>query len=64
MARLHRVAHRIIWVNPLRASPGYAPEARGMAAALPFVDRFVAGHSLAALADLVQIIGGKRGTGA
>lgn len=49
MARLARVAYRIIWVNPLKAGPGYEPLAGGMAAALPFVDRFVEGHSLAAL---------------
>ena len=49
MARLHRVAHRIVWVNPLKASQGYAPLAAGMAAALPYVDEFVEGHSLASL---------------
>ena len=47
MQRLGRVAHRIVWVNPLKVTPGYAPLARGMAAALPYVDRFVEGHSLA-----------------
>ena len=57
MARLHRVAHRVVWVNPLKASPGYAPIAAGMAAALPFVDDFVAGHSLASLSELVDVIG-------
>lgn len=56
MARLHRVAHRVVWVNPLKASPGYAPVARGMAAALPHVDAFVEGHSLEALEDLVEVI--------
>ena len=45
MARLHRVAHRVVWVNPLKVTPGYAPLARGMAAALPYVDDFVEGHS-------------------
>jgi uncharacterized protein with von Willebrand factor type A (vWA) domain len=54
MARLHRVAHRVIWVNPLKASPGYAPLAQGMAAALPHVDAFVEGHSLAALEELTR----------
>jgi uncharacterized protein with von Willebrand factor type A (vWA) domain len=63
MGRLHRVAHQVIWVNPLKAAPGYAPLAQGMAAALPHVDRFVTGHSLRALGDLVDIIGGKRGAG-
>lgn len=56
MARLARVAHRIVWVNPLKASPDYAPLARGMAAALPFVDDFVDGHSLTALEELVAVI--------
>ena len=56
MRRLRRVAHRIVWVNPLKASSGYAPLARGMAAALPHVDEFVEGHSIAALQDLVGII--------
>jgi hypothetical protein len=56
MGRLSRVAHRIVWVNPLKASPGYAPLARGMAAALPYVDEFVEGHSLAALEELAGVI--------
>jgi uncharacterized protein with von Willebrand factor type A (vWA) domain len=58
MQRLARVAHRVVWANPLKASPGYAPLARGMAAALPFVDDFVEGHSLAALERLAAVIGG------
>jgi uncharacterized protein with von Willebrand factor type A (vWA) domain len=57
IARLQRVAHRLVWVNPLKASPGYAPLARGMAAALPHVDEFVEGHSVNALRDLVEVIG-------
>jgi uncharacterized protein with von Willebrand factor type A (vWA) domain len=57
MARLHRVAHRVVWVNPLKATPEYAPLARGMAAALPHVDEFVTGHSVAALEDLVAVLG-------
>jgi uncharacterized protein with von Willebrand factor type A (vWA) domain len=56
MARLGRVAHRVIWVNPLKASPGYEPLARGMAAALPHVDEFVEGHSLASLQELAEVI--------
>ena len=58
MARLRRVAHRVVWVNPLKAAPGYAPLAQGMAAALPFVDDFVEGHSLASLEMLVHVVGG------
>ncbi len=56
MARLHRAAHRTIWVNPLKASTGYEPLARGMAAALPHVDQFVEGHSAASLDALVGVI--------
>ena len=56
MARLSRVAHRVVWVNPLKASPDYAPLAQGMAAALPFVDDFVEGHSLDALEELARVI--------
>jgi uncharacterized protein len=56
MARLARVAHRVVWVNPLKASPDYQPLARGMAAALPYVDDFVEGHSLASLEELAAVI--------
>ena len=59
MARLHRVAHRVVWVNPLKASPGYAPLARGMAAALPHVDAFVEGHSIDALERLSAVVAGE-----
>jgi uncharacterized protein len=58
MARLHRLARRVIWVNPLKASPDFAPLARGMAAALPWVDEFIPGHSLAALEHLAAVIAG------
>ncbi|HET6793046.1 MAG TPA: VWA domain-containing protein [Acidimicrobiales bacterium] len=56
MRRLRAVAHRVVWVNPLKASPGYAPLARGMAAALPYVDEFMEGHSLASLERLAEVI--------
>ena len=54
--RLHRITHRLVWVNPLKATPGYEPLARGMAAALPHVDLFLEGHSLASLEDLAEVI--------
>ena len=54
MRRLHRVAHKVVWVNPLKVTPGYAPLARGMAAALPHVDAFVEGHSLDAMEQLAR----------
>jgi uncharacterized protein with von Willebrand factor type A (vWA) domain len=58
MARLRRIAHRIVWANPLKGSPRYEPLARGMAAALPSVDVFLSGHdvqSLEKLADAIAI---------
>jgi uncharacterized protein with von Willebrand factor type A (vWA) domain len=58
MQRLQRVTYDLIWVNPLKVSPGYAPLARGMAAALPYVDHFVEGHSLAAMEELANVIAG------
>jgi uncharacterized protein len=57
MARLHRLAHRVVWSNPHKAQPGYEPLTGGMLAALPYVDDFVAGHSLAALEELAGVIG-------
>jgi uncharacterized protein len=57
MARLRRLAHRVVWTNPHKARPGYEPLTAGMAAALPYVDDFVAGHSLAALEELAGVIG-------
>ena len=58
MQRLQRISYQTVWVNPLKVTPGYAPLARGMAAALPYVDAFVEGHSLAAMEELSQVISG------
>jgi uncharacterized protein with von Willebrand factor type A (vWA) domain len=52
MARLARLAHRVVWLNPLKASASYEPLARGMQAALPHVDVFASGHSLATIESL------------
>ncbi|WP_051218369.1 vWA domain-containing protein [Nocardioides insulae] len=57
VARLHRVAHRVVWVNPHRGKVGYEPLQRGIVAVLPHLDDFVAGHSLATYAELVEVIG-------
>ena len=61
VARLHRLSHRVVWSNPRKAAPGYAPLAAGMAAALPHVDDFVEGHSLAALEHLAAVVLGAPG---
>jgi len=57
MQRLSRLAHRMVWVNPHKAQPGYEPLTAGMRAALPYVDDFVAGHSLDALEQLARVLG-------
>jgi uncharacterized protein with von Willebrand factor type A (vWA) domain len=56
MARLGRLAHRLVWVNPLKGSPRYQPLARGMAAALPHVDSFLPGHNLQSLEALCEVL--------
>jgi uncharacterized protein with von Willebrand factor type A (vWA) domain len=56
MRAIHRKARKVIWLNPLLESSRYAPEARGMRAALPYVDEFASGHSLEALARLPELI--------
>jgi uncharacterized protein with von Willebrand factor type A (vWA) domain len=52
MARLSRLAYRVVWLNPLKEDPAYEPLARGMRAALPHVDVFISGHNLASLEAL------------
>ncbi|HVQ77088.1 MAG TPA: VWA domain-containing protein [Candidatus Binatia bacterium] len=54
MLALRRKAGRVIWLNPLLGNPSYEPLTRGMAAALPLVDRFAAAHNLASLRDLAS----------
>jgi uncharacterized protein with von Willebrand factor type A (vWA) domain len=56
MARLARLAWRVIWVNPLKGSPRYEPLARGMAASLPHVDVFLPGHNLESLEALGRVV--------
>jgi uncharacterized protein len=56
MARLSRVAHRIVWANPRTQSPRYRPEVGGMAAAWPYCDAVVSAHNLDALDDLLNAL--------
>lgn len=58
MQRLSRQAHRVIWVNPLAGDPKFQPLARGLVAALPFVDELIAGHSIEGLEDLARVLEG------
>ncbi len=54
--RLHLSSRRLIWLNPLLRWDGFAPKAQGVAAMLPHVDSFRAGHSIASLEDLAAVI--------
>ncbi len=56
MMRLRRLAHRVVWVNPHRGKPGYLPVQQGIVAALPYVDDFVAGHSMATFEELIEVV--------
>jgi uncharacterized protein with von Willebrand factor type A (vWA) domain len=56
MAKLRRLVHKIVWVNPLKGSPHYEPLARGMAAALPSIDEFLPGHNLESLEELSRVL--------
>jgi uncharacterized protein with von Willebrand factor type A (vWA) domain len=56
MARLRRLAHSVVWVNPHKGRAGYEPLTGGMQAALPSIDHFVSGHSMAAFEALTGVI--------
>jgi len=56
MAHLHRSCHRLIWLNPLIGAAGYRPETRGMRAALPHCDDFLAAHDVNALDELGKLL--------
>jgi uncharacterized protein len=61
MARLSRCSHSVIWLNPLKAHERYEPLTRGMRAALPHVDHFLAGNSISSLEELAQLMEGGLG---
>jgi uncharacterized protein with von Willebrand factor type A (vWA) domain len=56
MARLHRIAYRIVWANPRTQSERYRPEVGGMAAAWPYCDAVVSAHNFEALDDLLEAL--------
>jgi hypothetical protein len=57
MRAIHARARTLIWLNPLLADPRYEPTARGMQAALPFVDHFCPAHNLESLERLIPLLG-------
>jgi uncharacterized protein with von Willebrand factor type A (vWA) domain len=56
MRRLRQRCRRIIWLNPLIGRRDYSPQARGMQAALPYVDLFAPAHNLESLAALAPYL--------
>jgi uncharacterized protein len=54
--RLSRLAHRLVWVNPHRGKAGYEPVQAGIAACLPYLDDFLAGHSFATFTELTEVM--------
>lgn len=53
LRELRRRVGRVIWLNPLMGAPGFAPETRGMRAALPHLDALVPCHNIAALEAII-----------
>ena len=63
MERLRLSARAVVWLNPLLRWEGFAPRAKGIAAMLPHVTSFRAGHNIAALEGLAAAIGDPGDTG-
>ena len=56
VARLRRLSHRLIWMNPHRGKTGYRPVQGGISACLPHLDHFLAGHSMTAFEELLRVL--------
>ncbi|HEY6930181.1 MAG TPA: VWA domain-containing protein, partial [Thermoanaerobaculia bacterium] len=56
MRTIHTRARQVLWLNPLLSDPRYEPTARGMAAALPYVDRLLPAHNLETLERLIPML--------
>ena len=57
MATLRRSCHRLLWIDPLAARPGFEPATVGLRAALPWVDELVPAASVASLTELAARLG-------
>jgi hypothetical protein len=57
MATLRRSCHRLLWIDPLAARPGFEPATVGLRAAMPFIDELVPAASVASLEDLAERLG-------
>jgi uncharacterized protein len=58
MGTLRRSCHRLLWIDPLAARPGFEPATVGLRAALPYVDELVPAASVSSLEELARRLGG------
>ncbi len=56
MRAIRARARRVVWLNPLAGDPRYEPTARGMRAALPFLDVLAPAHNLESLERLLPLV--------
>ena len=56
IARLHRRARRLIWLNPLLRYQRFEPKSLGIKALLPHVDEFRPVHNIASLTALIEAL--------
>ena len=54
MYYLHKNSRYVLWLNPLKGSPGFQPNTRGMQAAMPYIDFFTSAHNIISLRNLVR----------
>jgi uncharacterized protein with von Willebrand factor type A (vWA) domain len=57
MATLRRSCHRLIWLDPLAARPGFEPATLGLRAALPYIDDLVPCATVASLEEMARRLG-------
>lgn len=57
MPTLRRSCHRLLWIDPLAARPGFEPATAGLRAALPHADELIAAASVDSLAELAERLG-------
>jgi uncharacterized protein len=56
ISRLRRCVHRVLWLNPLKADPGFAPLTQGMQATMPYVDGLLPGNSIKSVAEMADVL--------
>lgn len=57
MRKIHSKSAKVIWLNPLAGNPQYRPEAKGMQAAMPYIDIFASAHNVESLREVAGHLG-------